>query len=163
MTLDLGRIHPLTGPVEVEGAEPGDILEVEVLDVSPLVDFGYVTISPALGLFGSLRPRPRRVRPLHRGVPAQRPDPGPRAAGAIPEDQPFNSGAPFVQLFHFERGQNTGFATFVGADTGTQARIPITPFMGIFGNRAAAQGHVPHASAERQRRRWAATPTSASS
>ena len=42
MAIDLGRIHPLTGPVHVEGAEPGDILEVEVLDVSPLVDFGYV-------------------------------------------------------------------------------------------------------------------------
>ena len=29
LTLDLARVHPLTGPVEVEGAEPGDILEVE--------------------------------------------------------------------------------------------------------------------------------------
>src|SRR3954453_4992594 len=56
MTLDLGRIPPLTGPVAVEGAEPGDILEVEILDVSPIVDFGYVTVSPALGMFGSLRP-----------------------------------------------------------------------------------------------------------
>ena len=55
MTVDLGRVHPLTGPVEVEGAEPGDILEVEILDVAPLVDFGYVVIGPALGLFGSLR------------------------------------------------------------------------------------------------------------
>src|SRR5512146_335474 len=49
--LDIGLIHPLTGPVEVEGAEPGDILEVEVLDVAPLVDFGYVVITPVLGLF----------------------------------------------------------------------------------------------------------------
>ena len=56
MTLDLGRIHPMTGPVHVEGAEPGDILEVEIVDVSPLVDFGYTTVSPALGLFGTLRP-----------------------------------------------------------------------------------------------------------
>jgi acetamidase/formamidase len=60
------------------------------------------------------------------------PTPG-RAAGAIPEDQPYNSGAPFVQLFHFDRGQSTGFATFTGADTGRQARIPVAPFMGIFG------------------------------
>ncbi len=29
--LDLGRGHPLTGPVYVEGAEPGDVLEVELL------------------------------------------------------------------------------------------------------------------------------------
>ena len=61
------------------------------------------------------------------------PNPG-RVPQAIPEDQPYNSGAPALQLFHFERGQNTGFATFVGADTGREARIPITPFMGILGN-----------------------------
>jgi acetamidase/formamidase len=133
LTLDLGGVHPLTGPVEVEGAEPGDILEVEVLDVSPLVDFGYVVISPALGLFGSLRPHV--AAPLANFTEASQfsdPTPGP-AAGAIPENQPYNSGAPFVQLFHFERGQSTGFATFTGADTGKQARIPITPFMGIYG------------------------------
>src|SRR5262249_20038286 len=56
LTLDLAKVHPLTGPVSVEGAEPGDVLEVEILDVAPLVDFGYVTISPVLGLFGSLQP-----------------------------------------------------------------------------------------------------------
>jgi Acetamidase/Formamidase family len=121
LTLDLGGVHPLTGPVEVEGAEPGDILEIEVLDVSPLVDFGYVVISPVLGLFGSLRPHV--AAPLAQFTEASQlsdPTPG-RAAGAIPADQPFNSGAPFVQLFHFERGQSSGFATFTGADTGKQA------------------------------------------
>jgi len=30
---DRSRVHPLTGPVYVEEAEPGDVLEVEVLDV----------------------------------------------------------------------------------------------------------------------------------
>jgi acetamidase/formamidase len=133
MTVDLGRVHPLTGPVEVQGAEPGDIVEVEVLDVSPLVDFGYVIISPVLGLFGSLRPD--LLAPLTQFTEAsQMSDPNPgRVPGAIPEDQPYNSGAPFVQLFTFERGRSSGFAAFTGADTGRQARIPITPFMGIYG------------------------------
>jgi acetamidase/formamidase len=31
-SLDFGRIHPLTGPVYVKGAEAGDVLEVEILD-----------------------------------------------------------------------------------------------------------------------------------
>nr|WP_221382338.1 acetamidase/formamidase family protein [Actinoplanes polyasparticus] len=134
MTIDLGRIHPLTGPVEIQGAEPGDILEVEILDVRPIVDFGYTTISPALGLFGTLRPEaPAGFAPYAEA--SQLSDPGPgRVAQAVPQDQPHNSGAPFVQLFHFERGQDTGFATFVGSDTGKQARIPIAPFMGILGN-----------------------------
>jgi acetamidase/formamidase len=133
MTLDLSGVHPLTGPVAVEGAEPGDILEVEVLDVAPLVDFGYVVISPVLGLFGSLRTD--LLAPLTQFTEASQiadPSPGP-VPGAIPEDQPFNSGAPFVQLFTFERGQSSGFAAFTGADTGRQARIPIAPFMGIYG------------------------------
>jgi acetamidase/formamidase len=140
MTIDLGRIHPLTGPVEVEGAEPGDILEVEVLDVSPLVDFGYVTISPALGLFGTLRPEPLAAFAPYTEA-SQLSDPGPgRVAQAVPEDQPYNSGAPYVQLFHFDRGQNTGFATFVGTDTGREASIPIAPFLGIHGNAPLRKG-----------------------
>jgi len=140
MTLDLGRIHPLTGPVHVEGAEPGDILEVEILDVSPIVDFGYTTVSPALGMFGSLRPEPLATFASWT-EPSQLSDP---SAGtvptAIPADQPHNGGAAFVQLFHFERGQNTGFATFVGADTGCRARIPLRPFMGILGNAPLRKG-----------------------
>jgi acetamidase/formamidase len=133
LTLDLGGVHPLTGPVEVEGAEPGDILEVEVLDVSPLVDFGYVVISPVLGLFGSLRPDMlASLASFTEASQVSDPSPG-RVSGAIPEDQPYNSGAPWVQLFTFERGQSSGFATFTGADTGRQARIPVAPFMGIYG------------------------------
>jgi len=133
LTVDLGGVHPLTGPVHIEGAEPGDILEVEVLDVAPLVDFGYVVIGPALGLFGALRPD--ALAPFAQFTEASQisdPSPG-RVPGAIPEDQAYNSGAPFVQLFTFERGQSSGFAAFTGADTGRQARIPICPFMGIYG------------------------------
>jgi acetamidase/formamidase len=133
LTLDLGKIHPLSGPVEIEGAKPGDVLEVEVLDVSPLVDFGYVVISPALGLFGSLRPD--LLAPLNQFTEASQlsdPNPG-RVPSAIPADQPYNSGAPFVQLFKFNKGQSSGFASFVGKDTGKKAQIPIAPFMGIYG------------------------------
>jgi len=133
LTLDLAKVHPLTGPVSVEGAEPGDVLEVEIVDVAPLVDFGYVTITPVLGLFGSLQPD--ILAPFHAFTEAsQLSDPSPgKVTGAIPEDQPFNSGAPFVQLFTFNKGQNTGFASFVGKDTGRKAQIPIAPFMGIYG------------------------------
>ncbi|CAF0935379.1 unnamed protein product [Rotaria sordida] len=34
--VDLTRIHYLSGPIEVEGASPGDILVVDILDVGPL-------------------------------------------------------------------------------------------------------------------------------
>jgi acetamidase/formamidase len=44
------RGHPLTGPVKVRGAAPGDILVVEVLDVQPAADFGWTQIRPGRGL-----------------------------------------------------------------------------------------------------------------
>jgi formamidase len=46
--LDIGRVHPLTGPVLVRGAEPGDLLEVEILEVAPAA-FGYTVQSPGFG------------------------------------------------------------------------------------------------------------------
>jgi formamidase len=34
--VDLTKIHYLTGPFDIEGAEPGDVLVVEIQDVQPL-------------------------------------------------------------------------------------------------------------------------------
>jgi hypothetical protein len=36
--VDLTKVHYLSGPFEVEGAEPGDMLLVEIMDVQPLED-----------------------------------------------------------------------------------------------------------------------------
>src|SRR5713101_5318286 len=38
------RGHPLTGPVRVRGARPGDTLAVEVLEMRPALDFGWTAI-----------------------------------------------------------------------------------------------------------------------
>lgn len=43
------RGHPLTGPVAIRGAEPGDALEVEILDLRPGV-YGWTRFSPGRGL-----------------------------------------------------------------------------------------------------------------
>ena len=42
-------MHTLTGPVYVEGAEPGDVLEIRILDIK-LNDFGYNFLSPTQGI-----------------------------------------------------------------------------------------------------------------
>lgn len=34
-SLDFGRVNPVCGPVFVKGAQPGDALEVEILDFTP--------------------------------------------------------------------------------------------------------------------------------
>src|SRR5713101_2045864 len=43
------RGHPLTGPVRIKGARPGDVLVVELLEVKP-ADFGWTAIRPGRGL-----------------------------------------------------------------------------------------------------------------
>src|SRR5205823_13282973 len=41
--------HFLTGPVAVEGAMPGDVLEVEILDIRLRSPYGWMMIQPDLG------------------------------------------------------------------------------------------------------------------
>ena len=47
--LDFSRIHPLTGPVFVKGAQPGDTLEVEILKLQHK-GWGYNGHTPGFGL-----------------------------------------------------------------------------------------------------------------
>src|SRR5256884_1173459 len=46
--MEAGAIHPLTGPVFVKGARPGDVLEVEFLDILPQ-PHAFTAIIPGLG------------------------------------------------------------------------------------------------------------------
>ncbi len=53
------RGHPLTGPVRVEGARPGDVLVVDILDVQPASTFGWTHIRPGRGLLPEVEfPKP---------------------------------------------------------------------------------------------------------
>jgi acetamidase/formamidase len=47
--LDRNRIHTLTGPIFVRGAQPGDVLQVEILSVAHL-GWGWTSLIPGLGL-----------------------------------------------------------------------------------------------------------------
>ena len=59
--LDLGLAHPLTGPVFVEGAEPGNVLEVEFVAYEP-DDFGTTAVIPGFGFLADLFPEPYLVK-----------------------------------------------------------------------------------------------------
>jgi acetamidase/formamidase len=48
LAIDRSRIHALTGPLFVEGAEPGDVLEIEVLKVAHK-GWGWSSVIPGLG------------------------------------------------------------------------------------------------------------------
>lgn len=41
--------HPVNGPVFVRGAEPGDVLQIDILEVTPNQDWGFCAIMPLLG------------------------------------------------------------------------------------------------------------------
>ena len=55
--LDMKVGHALTGPVYVKGAKPGDMLEIEYLDIIPR-DYGYTRFPIGLGFLRDLFPEP---------------------------------------------------------------------------------------------------------
>ena len=68
LAVDLDRGHPLSGPIAVPGAEPGDVLKVEILAVET-DDFGSTAVFPGFGLLGDLFEEPYLVTwGLHDGT-----------------------------------------------------------------------------------------------
>lgn len=48
VNMDPGRVHAITGPVAVHGAQPGDVLEIEILEIKDH-GWGWTGITPGLG------------------------------------------------------------------------------------------------------------------
>ncbi|MFT5173507.1 MAG: formamidase [Gammaproteobacteria bacterium] len=48
--MDTKAAHPLTGLVYISGAKPGDLLEIEYLDIVPEV-YGWARVRPGAGFF----------------------------------------------------------------------------------------------------------------
>ena len=79
---DFGLVHPLTGPVFVAGAEPGDLLVAEILEVIPQ-PFGFTAQVPGFGFLRHDFPDPFLVRwELADGWATSDDLPGVRIAGA---------------------------------------------------------------------------------
>ncbi len=55
--LDLSLVHPMTGPVFIEGAKRGDVLVVTLVDIEP-DQYGYTVIVPGFGFLRDLYPDP---------------------------------------------------------------------------------------------------------
>src|SRR5713101_4506661 len=56
-SLNFDHLYPLGGPVYVKGAEPGDVLEVDILELTP-GSWGWTALLPGLGLLASDFPEP---------------------------------------------------------------------------------------------------------
>jgi acetamidase/formamidase len=101
--------HVVTGPVAVRGAEPGDLLRIDVLDARPRVAYGVISTRHGKGAL----------------------------AGELPEGPPPDPSAPLldpsrwrtVSVFTEIAG---GFGTMPLGD-GRVVRFPLAPFPGIVG------------------------------
>jgi len=83
--IDLTRAHPLTGPFYIEGAEPGDLLVVDLLDIKPITPVGFSGVfakSNGGGFLGDYFPDPAKAIWDLKGLYAtSRHIPGVRIAG----------------------------------------------------------------------------------
>ena len=56
-------VHILTGPIYIDGAEPGDALEIRVRDIQFRVPYGVNNTGPGKGVLPKLLSTPRRTDP----------------------------------------------------------------------------------------------------
>ena len=56
--------HILTGPIYIDGAEPGDMLEIQILDLSTRVPYGVNSTNPTSGVFDPTYPGARPGDPV---------------------------------------------------------------------------------------------------
>jgi formamidase len=57
LAADLNLVHPMTGPVHIEGARRGDALAVTLIDIEP-DEYGYTLIVPGFGFLRDQFPDP---------------------------------------------------------------------------------------------------------
>ena len=112
--------HVVTGPVFVEGAQPGDVLKIEVLEAIPRVPYGVVSSRPG------------------KGALARAADGGPPAGVALAEVMPpaDTDGRPSADPARYGN-----VSTFTAVEDGygvmtygsSRVRFPLRPFMGMMG------------------------------
>ena len=106
--------HIVTGPVAVEGAEPGDVLKVEVLSIVPRVPYGVVSNRHGKG-----------------SLPGEFPEtPQPDADASASNPEKFNNVSVFTPI---RRAKAGGWEGVMKARNGVEVSFPTAPFMGIMG------------------------------
>ncbi|SNQ49819.1 putative acetamidase/formamidase [Frankia canadensis] len=111
---DTAGPHVVTGPVAVSGARPGDVLEVEVLELDRRAPYGVISNRHGRGALPGEMPIAQRNLPFGATVP------------------------PVCLVAHAE-----GDAGVLPVGDGRAIRFPLRPFLGIMGV-AAATDHPVH-------------------
>ncbi|MFF3569717.1 acetamidase/formamidase family protein [Nocardia jiangxiensis] len=106
--------HVLTGPIAVTGALPGDVLEVEVLELRRRTDYGVISNRHGRG-----------------ALPGEYPAPPP----GHPAGEPVPPVCTIATVDEAERG-------VIAVGDGRSLRFPLNPFLGIMGVAAATEDPV---------------------
>ncbi len=121
--------HVVTGPIEVRGADPGDLLRVDVLGLAMRVPYGVTSNRHGLG-----------------ALPGEMPD-GTEPAEAVA----FSSGHGTVSVFTSVEGSGPEAAAVLryrpegagGEEAVREIRYPVAPFLGMMGVAPDDDGPVP--------------------
>jgi acetamidase/formamidase len=105
--------HIVTGPVEIEGAQPGDVLMVETLELKPRVPYGVVSNRHGKGALVGEFPETER--------------PDPTASATNPEL--YRN----VSIFTPIRKVHNQWYGIMHNRKGEEVWFPVTPFLGIMG------------------------------
>ncbi len=106
--------HIVTGPVAILGAEPGDVLKIDVLAVTPRVPYGVISNRHGKG-----------------ALPGEFPEgPKPEADASAADPSKFHNMSVFTPIRKTARGQWQGV---LKNTQGAEVVFPTAPFMGVMG------------------------------
>ncbi|MCK0175268.1 acetamidase/formamidase family protein [Mycolicibacterium sp. F2034L] len=113
--------HVVTGPIFVEGAEPGDVLKIETLETIPRVPYGVVSSRHGKGALGLTADK---AAPAGISLAEVMPPPGTDRRSA-PDPTQWGNVSVFTPV-------EDGRGVMPVGDAGS-ARFPLNPFMGMMG------------------------------
>jgi acetamidase/formamidase len=115
--------HIVTGPVAIDGAQPGDVLKVEILAVTPRVPYGVISNRHGKG-----------------ALPGEMPEgPPPESDASAAHPEKYHNVSVFTPIRKDKRGHWVGV---LKNTHGEEVTFPTAPFMGVMGVAAATEQPV---------------------
>lgn len=105
--------HIVTGPIEIKGAKPGDVLKVEVLKVEPRVPYGVISNRHGKG-----------------ALPGEFPKKTPQVGASADNPERYGNVSVFTPI---EKNASGDYEGVLQTDSGSSIRFPLSPFMGLMG------------------------------
>jgi acetamidase/formamidase len=106
--------HIVTGPVAIQGAEPGDVLKIDILAVTPRVPYGVISNRHGKG-----------------ALPGEFPEGAkPESDASSADPTKFHNVSVFTPIRRTARGQWEGV---LKNKNGAEVTFPTAPFMGVMG------------------------------